>query len=261
VTRHQSEPEILVYADGSCLGNPGPGGWGVVIVGPDGTREYSGSEAQTTNNRMELTAAIEGLRRLPAGARVKLRSDSQYMIKSINFGWKRNANIDLWKDLDVEIARRRVSFEWVRGHAGDSLNERADRLALQAAKDAADAPRTPNRRAPALLQPTAQIPPPVQITPAAQISRPQQNQPRGAIPRAVEIAPAAQNSPPMPTPSPEQVQADEEATLDALRPFLRAGESIRRCAGCGSNFVAPERYTAAYCALAACQLERRNRPA
>ena len=207
MTRHHPEPEILVYADGSCLGNPGPGGWGVVIVGRDGTREYSGSDPQTTNNRMEMTAAIEGLRHLPAGARVLLRSDSQYLIKSINFGWKRNANVDLWKDLDVEIARRRVRFEWVRGHAGDQLNDRADRLALEAAKVAADAVRTLNR------------------------------------------------------PAPTQLPPRDQATLNALRPLLKEGETIRRCACCGGNFVAPQRYTASYCALAPCQLERRTRPA
>ena len=114
----RSEPETLAYADGSCLGNPGPGGWGVVIVDPNGSqREYCGGDPHTTNNRMELTAAIEALRRFPAGVRVVLRSDSQYLVKSINFGWKRNANVDLWKDLDVEIARRKVKFEWVRGHS------------------------------------------------------------------------------------------------------------------------------------------------
>ncbi len=224
MTRPHAEPHILVYADGSCLGNPGPGGWGVVIVGPEGKREYSGSDPRTTNNRMEMTAAIEGLRQLPAGARVLLRSDSQYLVKSINFGWKRNANVDLWSDLDEEIARRRVRFEWVRGHAGDRLNERADRLALEAAKHAADARRKPQRPAPAQLPSPVQIAPPVQIVPPVPSAR------------------------------------DDQATLDALRPLLKEGETIRRCAGCGGNFVAPQRYTAAYCALAACQLERRTHP-
>jgi ribonuclease HI len=206
VTQYHPEPEILVYADGSCLGNPGPGGWGVVIVGRDGTREYSGSDPQTTNNRMELTAAIEGLRRLPAGARVLLRSDSQYLVKSINFGWKRNANVDLWKDLDVEIARRRVRFEWVKGHAGDQLNDRADRLALEAAKVAADAGRTLTK------------------------------------------------------PAPVQLSLPEQATLNALRPLLKQGEVVRRCACCGGRFVATDSDPSQYCALAACQLERRTRP-
>jgi ribonuclease HI len=150
--RHDPEPETLLYADGSCLGNPGPGGWGVVIVGRDGTREYSGGDPHTTNNRMEITAAIEGLRRLPAGARVLLRSDSQYVVNTINSRWKRNANTDLWIELDDEIARRRVRLEWVRGHAGDALNDRADRLALQEAKTAADAGRRLPRSAPAQLK-------------------------------------------------------------------------------------------------------------
>jgi ribonuclease HI len=206
VRRYHPEPEVLVYADGSCLGNPGPGGWGVVIVGRDGTREYSGSDPQTTNNRMELTAAIEGLRRLPAGARVLLRSDSQYLVNSINFGWKRNANVDLWKDLDVEIARRRVRFEWVKGHAGDQLNDRADRLALEAAKVAADAGRTLNK------------------------------------------------------PAPAQLSLPEQATLNALRPLLKEGEVVRRCACCGGRFVGTDSDPSPYCALTACQLERRTRP-
>lgn len=228
----RSEPEILAYADGSCLGNPGPGGWGVVIVEPDGSqREYSGGDPQTTNNRMELTAAIEALRRFATGARVLLRSDSQYLVKSINFGWKRNANLDLWKDLDVEIARRKVSFEWVRGHGSDKLNELADRLALEAAKAAADAGRA--------------------------LARPSNSQP-----------PATQRRPPQPValrpnhvhPIPPDLSPEEAATLKELRPFLNDGESVRRCACCGGNFIAPERYKDSYCALIACQLERRSRP-
>ncbi len=237
MTRPHPEPQILVYADGSCLGNPGPGGWGVVIVGPDGKHEYSGSDPRTTNNRMEMTAAIEGLRQLPAGARVLLRSDSQYLVKSINFGWKRNANVDLWSDLDEEIARRRVRFEWVRGHAGDRLNERADRLALEAAKHAADERSKPRRPTPAQLPPPVQLPAPVQSPPPVQIA------------------------PPAPIAPPVQIPTDDQATLNALRPLLKEGETIRRCACCGGNFVAPQRYTAAYCALAACQLERRTHPA
>jgi ribonuclease HI len=228
----RSEPEILAYADGSCLGNPGPGGWGVVIVEPDGSqREYSGGDPQTTNNRMELTAAIEALRRFAAGARVLLRSDSQYLVKSINFGWKRNANLDLWKDLDVEIARRKVKFEWVRGHGSDRLNERADRLALQAAKAAADAGRAPGR------------------APSTQ-ANPSQRRP----PQPVALRPNH------PQPAPTDLSPQDEATLQALRPLLNEGEAVRRCACCGGNFIAPERYKDSYCALIACQLERRSRP-
>ncbi|HEY2105170.1 MAG TPA: ribonuclease H [Candidatus Binataceae bacterium] len=220
------EPEILVYADGSCLGNPGPGGWGVVIVGPEGTREFSGGDPRTTNNRMELTAAIEGLRHLLPGTTVLLRSDSQYLVKTINYRWKRNANTDLWKELDAEIATRKVRFEWVRGHAGNALNERADRLALQAAKDAADTGRSLRRGAPA---------------------QPDRDPGRAASPPAAP--------PPAPAPLPQ-----DEATLNVLRPLLKEGEVIRRCIHCGGEFIAPQRYKDSYCALIACQLERRSRP-
>jgi ribonuclease HI len=121
---------LLAYADGSCIGNPGPGGWGAVICKPDGAREeLSGGEPATTNNRMELTAAIETLRAIARGASVVLRSDSQYVVKGINENRKRKANGDLWDQLDAEIAERRVTFEWVRGHADDPLNRRADELA------------------------------------------------------------------------------------------------------------------------------------
>lgn len=228
----RTESEILAYADGSCLGNPGPGGWGVVIVEPDGSqREYSGGDPQTTNNRMELTAAIEALRRFAAGARVVLRSDSQYLVKSINFGWKRNANVDLWKDLDVEIARRKVKFEWVRGHGSDKLNQRADRLALEAAKAAADAGR-------ALARPSSS---------QANLAQLRPPQPVALRPNPVHSVPA-------------DLSPQEEATLKALRPLLSEGEVVRRCACCGGKFVAPERYKDSYCALIACQLERRSRP-
>ncbi|MFZ0676706.1 MAG: ribonuclease H [Candidatus Binatus sp.] len=126
--------EYLVYADGSCLGNPGPGGWGVVVRDPDGVvTEFNGHEDATTNNRMELTAAIEGLRPTERGAEVILRSDSQYVVKSMTLNWKRNANQDLWTLLDAETKLRRVRFEWVRGHGVDPINNRADELALMGA--------------------------------------------------------------------------------------------------------------------------------
>jgi ribonuclease HI len=126
--------EYLVYADGSCLGNPGPGGWGVVVRDPDGTvTELNGHQDATTNNRMELLAAIEGLRATDRGADVVLRSDSQYVVKSMTLNWKRNANQDLWALLDAETKSRRVRFEWVRGHGVDPINNRADELALMGA--------------------------------------------------------------------------------------------------------------------------------
>ena len=145
MTRHHSEPEILVYADGSCLGNPGPGGWGVVIVGPDGTREYSGSEAQTTNNRMELTAVIEALAALKKPSRQVVHTDSQYVKLGISVwlaqwekrGWKTAGgkpvkNLDLWKRLAEVAAPHRIEWRWVPGHAGVEGNERVDRLANEA---------------------------------------------------------------------------------------------------------------------------------
>jgi ribonuclease HI len=125
----------VIYADGACLGNPGTGGWGAVIVEPaDKQQELSGGPFEgTTNNRMEITAAIEGLRATEPDASVILRTDSEYVVKTMTLGWKRRANLDLWEELDREVAGRNVRFEWVRGHAGDANNERADRLAGAAA--------------------------------------------------------------------------------------------------------------------------------
>jgi ribonuclease HI len=127
----------LAYADGSCIGNPGPGGWGVVILSPDGaSTELSGHQPATTNNRMEITAAIEALSHLPRGAEVVLRSDSEYVVNTMTRNWKRNANLELWRRLDTETASRKVTFEWVRGHGDDPLNQRADELAQMAAQGA-----------------------------------------------------------------------------------------------------------------------------
>src|SRR5713101_2055639 len=138
-------PIWIAYADGSCLGNPGRGGWGVLLIDPGGTsRELAGAHPSTTNNRMEITATIEALRNLPPGAAIKLHSDSQYVIKTMTLGWKRRENLDLWQILDEEILRHRVQWEWVRGHNGDPHNERADELARSAAEGRA--PR-PNRSA------------------------------------------------------------------------------------------------------------------
>lgn len=131
------ETQTIVYADGSCLGNPGPGGWGVVIINADGsTRVLSGANPATTNNRMEITAAIEALRAFPPGTEVTIRTDSQYVVKTMTMGWKRRENLDLWRELDAEVARRLVRWEWVRGHAGDIHNNRADELARAAAATA-----------------------------------------------------------------------------------------------------------------------------
>lgn len=128
--------KFVIYADGACLGNPGPGGWGVVIAEPaELYRELSdGPFPATTNNKMEITAAIEGLRSIEQGADAIVRSDSEYVVKTMTLGWKRNANQELWRELDREAASRKVRFEWVRGHAGDKYNERADKLATSAAR-------------------------------------------------------------------------------------------------------------------------------
>src|ERR1700675_809867 len=133
-----SKETHYVYADGSCLGNPGPGGWAAVIVKPGGvSNTIFGGDPATTNNRMELTAAIEGLRIIPNGTRVVLRTDSQYVVKTMTLGWKRRQNVDLWAQIAPAAEQRDVRFEWVEGHAGDPLNEEADRVACSAAVTAA----------------------------------------------------------------------------------------------------------------------------
>jgi ribonuclease HI len=144
------------YADGSCIGNPGRGGWGVVLIDPaGGSTEFAGTDPSTTNNRMEITAAVEALRRVPVGAPITLHSDSQYVIKTMTSGWRRRENLDLWPLLDQETARRRVRWEWVRGHDGDPLNERADQLARSAAEGRAPRPvgAVPSATRPARAQP------------------------------------------------------------------------------------------------------------
>jgi ribonuclease HI len=147
-----SHQNYLVYGDGSCIGNPGRGGWGVVLRDPDGgVLEFNGHDPSTTNNRMELTAAIEGLRQTPPESHVVLRSDSQYVVKTITDGWKRKANQDLWRMLDAELDARTVRFEWVRGHDTDPINNRADELALMGAQgkllaDGASGEKAPARR-------------------------------------------------------------------------------------------------------------------
>jgi ribonuclease HI len=155
----QRPGESLVWTDGACSGNPGPGGWAAIVVGPDGTEpvELSGGAPQTTNNRMEFTAALEGLRSLPAGSRACIVTDSQLMLNSMTTwiaGWKRKGwktaggqpvkNQDLVKALEAEIARHEaVRWHWVRGHETGAahehkaLNDRADRLAVAAAQAAA----------------------------------------------------------------------------------------------------------------------------
>ena len=125
-----------IHTDGSCLLNPGPGGWGAVIAGEGGaTSKLSGGERSTTNNRMEIVAVIEALEAIPQGASAVVHSDSEYVVKTMTKGWKRNANKDLWERLERAAAARNIEFRWVRGHAGNKGNEMADRLAVNAMKD------------------------------------------------------------------------------------------------------------------------------
>jgi len=137
-----AEGDIEIYADGACKGNPGPGGWGVLLRSGGREKELFGGEAQTTNNRMELTAVIEGLRSLKERSTVRVYTDSQYVQKGISewiHSWKKRGwmtsdkkpvkNVDLWKMLDEAAQQHQVSWHWVKGHAGHPENERADALA------------------------------------------------------------------------------------------------------------------------------------
>ncbi|MBK5910470.1 ribonuclease HI [Rhodothalassium salexigens] len=138
----RSPRRVEIFTDGACSGNPGPGGWGALLRYGEREKEIKGGERQTTNNRMELTAAIEALRALKRPSDVLLATDSQYVMNGITQwlpgwkarGWKTAAkkpvkNQDLWQALDAELARHRVEWQWVRGHAGHTENERADQLA------------------------------------------------------------------------------------------------------------------------------------
>jgi ribonuclease HI len=133
---------LHIYADGACRGNPGPGGWGALLIAGDNRRELWGGEADTTNNRMELTAVISALAALKRPVAACIHTDSQYVQKGISqwiHGWKRNGwktsdrkpvkNADLWQRLDQLAATHQLEWRWVKGHAGDPGNERADELA------------------------------------------------------------------------------------------------------------------------------------
>jgi ribonuclease HI len=123
---------IELWTDGACAGNPGPGGWAFCVVqGGRLIEEKGGYHPETTNNRMEMQALIEGLNRLHPGATVTVKTDSQLIVNTITQGWKRKANRDLWSEIDAALDRHhRVTFEHVKGHNGEEWNERVDRLAV-----------------------------------------------------------------------------------------------------------------------------------
>ncbi|MDO9621035.1 MAG: ribonuclease HI [Moraxellaceae bacterium] len=134
--------DVIIYTDGACRGNPGPGGWGALLMAGPHQRELSGYEAMTTNNRMELMAALEALRALKNPSKVTLWTDSEYLRKGMTewlAGWKQRGwktaakqpvkNADLWQALDQVSALHDINWRWVKGHAGDPGNEAVDRLA------------------------------------------------------------------------------------------------------------------------------------
>jgi ribonuclease HI len=140
-----SEPHVVVHTDGACSGNPGPGGWGAILAYGDRVKELKGGEPDTTNNRMELMAAIAAFEALKRPCLVDLHTDSQYLRNGILTWinqWKRNGwrtadkksvkNVDLWQRLEAALSKHRVRWHWVKGHAGDPMNERADVLAREA---------------------------------------------------------------------------------------------------------------------------------
>ena len=135
--------QVEVYTDGACSGNPGPGGWGAILRFQGIEKEIAGFGRETTNNRMELTAAIQGLSRLKEPCQVDLYTDSQYLSKAINEGWLQNwkkkgwvksdkkpvLNVELWQALDEQLRRHQVTIHWVKGHADNPFNNRCDALA------------------------------------------------------------------------------------------------------------------------------------
>jgi ribonuclease HI len=138
-------PHVVIHTDGACSGNPGPGGWGAILTFGDREKEFKGGELNTTNNRMELMAAISALEALKKPCVVDLHTDSQYLRNGVTSwlkNWKRNGwrtadkkpvkNVDLWQRLELALTPHQVRWHWVRGHAGHSMNERADALARDA---------------------------------------------------------------------------------------------------------------------------------
>jgi ribonuclease HI len=153
-------PLVQLFTDGACIGNPGPGGWAFILKHPatGRSKQSSGGQHHTTNNRMEIQAVIAGLDALKSPSRVQLFSDSQYVVSAINqwigrwksFGWKKSKrgkdpikNLDLWQRLDELLQHHTVSAQWVRGHVGHAENERCDALAVAAAEAIAKTPAPP----------------------------------------------------------------------------------------------------------------------
>lgn len=137
---------IEIYTDGACSGNPGPGGWAAILLHKEHRKEIYGCESQTTNNRMELKAVIEALKKLKKPSEITLNTDSKYVMEGATkwmFNWKKNnwrtadkkpvKNVELWQDLDVEIQRHKIQWIWVKGHSGNLMNEEVDVLARNAA--------------------------------------------------------------------------------------------------------------------------------
>ncbi|MFN3212165.1 MAG: ribonuclease HI [Henriciella sp.] len=146
-----AKPDIQIWTDGACSGNPGPGGWGALLVAGSKRKELYGSDPDTTNNRMELMAAIEALNALKKPSAVTLHTDSTYVKDGLTkwiHGWKRNGwktaakkpvkNKDLWQALEAACDRHEIKWVWVKGHAGDEGNEKADELARLGAEEARD---------------------------------------------------------------------------------------------------------------------------
>ncbi len=138
------QPHVTIYTDGACEPNPGPGGWGALLIFGQREKELSGSDSHTTNNRMELTAAVQALGALKDPSQVDFYTDSEYLRRGITEwlpdwrrrGWKRKsgklANIDLWQALEANLKAHRITWHWVRGHGSDRLNIRVDSLARKA---------------------------------------------------------------------------------------------------------------------------------
>ena len=142
-----NSPIVEIYTDGSCLGNPGSGGWAAILLYKEHRKEISGNELNTTNNRMEMRAVIEALKNLKKpNEEILIYTDSKYVMDGITkwiFGWKKNGwksadkkpvkNLELWQELDLQVSRHQIKWKWVKGHSGNHFNEAVDELAKRAA--------------------------------------------------------------------------------------------------------------------------------